>query len=269
MRTRRRHLRRPRPFRAFLIKKLAEYRHYRLDYTVGVLIKLIFFVAMLLSLGAEDTLGLVVRVTAFALWYFAAHILGKLGNIMIEEASLGTLAQILVTRTSLTAFAIVSGLTEAVVSTIWVVPFLVLVAAARLIPIGPVIAALSGLTVAGIALTAVLALGGIIGIGLTLFGVSLAWKQVGSFTEVVIFYMLLFSGFFLPLERVPALIMLLGYASPLYWAVQALTDVVHGVSPMAGWGAMVLLAAGWNGLGLVTTQLLLQKVKGQGTLTHY
>lgn len=259
----------PRRFRASLLKKQAEYRYYRLDYIVGVLIKLIFFVAMLLSLSSHDSRRLLVSVTAFILWYFSAHILGKLGNVFIEEAYLGTLPQILMTRASLTSFAIVAGLTEVVVSTIWVTLFLLLVVVARLVPVGEIAGILSAPTITGFTITAGLALVGVIGIGLTLFGLSVAWKRVGSFTEVLIFYMLFFSGFFLPLQRMPKVVMLSGYASPLYWAVQALANVVDGVSPRGEYIAMVLVAVGWNALGLVITGYFLRRAKAKGTLTHY
>lgn len=258
-----------RTFQGLLIKKRAEYRYYRLDYIVGVLIKFIFFVALLLSVGADDSRRLLVGISAFVLWYFSAHVLAKLGNAFIEEAVLGTLPQLLMTRTGLTRLAVVGGFAEVAVSTVWVSAFLVLVAAARLVPLVKMAALLSAPITVGFTVAGLLCLSGVIGIGLALFGLSVAWKRVGSFTEVLIFYMLFFSGFFIPLERLPATVRLSGYVSPLYWAVRAMTNLLEGLSPVIDYMVMALVAVGWNAVGLVLTGYLLRRAKARGTLTHY
>jgi len=176
------------PLRAAFVKKKGEYRHYLLDYIVDLLIKFVFFVGMLIAYPETQPLEGLVRVSCFILWYLAAHVLAKMSNMLIEEAYLGTLPQILTTKTSLLLYLVAHTIAEVAMSLIWVVGFLAL--AAFLMPFWTALAQLSLWQVGTALVVVVVALVGIVGIGFFLFGLSIKFKQVGSISELLIFIML-------------------------------------------------------------------------------
>lgn len=260
-------LKRSKPLAATLIKKVAEYRYYRWDYFVGLLIKFVFFLAMMTATQPSDSQQLNVRIVGFILWYFSAHILAKLGNVLIEEAYLGTLPQILVTRTSLIRFAIATALAEVLLSTIWVVGFVILVQ--PMLPPGISTTWANPTSVLFTLCISVLCLVGIIGMGLVLFGLSVEWKRVGSFTEVLIFFMLFFSGFFIPSYRLPSAVLIAGYASPLFWSMKALSVSFGQLVIRHTLIFLIAVAVAWVVTGALCTHYFVERAKQKGTLTHY
>lgn len=255
------------PMKAALIKKRAEYRYYAADYLMGVLIKFIFFVAMLLISPTAEPKDLLSRVLGFVLWYFAAHILAKLSNTMVEEAYLGTASQIFVARTSLPVFLATLAMAEILLSTVWIATFLVLAA-----PFTPILSAISQFSpseLGMVLLVFAVTIFGLVGMGLCLFGLSIKFKQVGSFSEVLIYFMLFFSGFFVPVNNFPRFVLALGYLSPLFWAMKIIGDIFHGQIRWKWFVAAMAIGSLWIFLGVVITGTFLQQAKRKGTLTNY
>lgn len=260
-------LKRPRPLAAALVKKVAEYRYYRLDYFVGLLIKFVFLLAMITGVGPGSPEELNMRIIGFILWYFSAHILAKMGNILIEEAYLGTLPQVLVTRTSLMRFATATALAEVLLSTIWIAAFVLIVW--PMLPSGISAMWASARWVMCTLCVSALCLVGIAGMGFVLFGLSVEWKRVGAFTEVLIFFMLFFSGFFIPPHRLPAAILVAGRASPLFWSVKALGIPLGQETASGTVIPLMVVALVWVAAGMLSSRYFIERAKLKGTLTHY
>ena len=245
---------------AALLKKRAEYRRYWLDFAVGLAIKCIFFLGALYAAPAADPRETAVRVFGFSLWYLSAHVVAKLGNMALEEAYQGTAEQLLVTRTrpgQLLAGVVVA---ETLLSALWVGLFL----AVATVLAGPERLWSGAAAVAGRALVFGLAgLLGMIGMGLVLLGLSLRFKQVGALTEVVLYYLLVFSGFFLPGDTLPWALHLLNQLSPLARAVDGVR---------AGWStaaAAGLVSAGWLVAGCAVLYSQWQWARRAGRLGSY
>ena len=255
--------------RAAFIKKKGEYRHYLLDYIVDLFIKFVFFIAMLTAYPETVPLESLVRISCFILWYLAAHVLAKMSNVLVEEAYLGTLPQILTTRTSLLLYLVAHTVAEIVMSLIWIVGFLVL--AAFFMPFGRALVQLSLWQVGAALVVVAVALAGIVGMGLFLFGLSIKFKQVGSISELLIFVMLLFSGFFIPPDHLPRELISVDFVSPLWWFFDLLNRIILrqlvGIQPLFLIQAMV--STGWVVGGLVVTNRLLRQAKMRGTLLNY
>lgn len=253
-------------FRAALIKKWAEYRYYRWDFAVGLVIKLIFFLAMIFAIPAESGQDAAIRVTGFVLWYFGAHLIAKMANLLVEEAYLGALPQVLAARSSIWLFLGVTALAELLLSSIWIAAFVVV--ALVLSPL-PTTAFTQGLFSWNNLVAASAALLGLAGMALTIFGLSIHFKRAGSFAEVLIFFMLFFSGFFVPMEEVPAVILLLSSVSPLYWFVKAIGAFLPGAWVWPPMAALLVCGAGWLAAGAALTRVLLYRATVDGTLTRY
>ncbi|EKP94590.1 ABC transporter ATP-binding protein/permease [Thermaerobacter subterraneus] len=233
--------------RAAWIKKRAEYRRYWLDFLVGLSIKCIFFLGALFAVPGAPPAELALRVLGFGLWYLSAHVVAKMGNMALEEAYLGTAQQVLVTRTHPARWLAATVGVELALSCTWVAMFTVIAAVLT----GPR-ALLSGWgTVGWPALPLALAgLGGMIGCGLVALGLSLRYKQVGSLVEVFLYYLLVFSGFFLPPGAIPVPLKVLNAVSPLARVVDGLRSTWQGgpLGPvlLAAWGvAFLWLGVGW------------------------
>lgn len=226
---------------AALLKKRGEYRRYWLDFTVGLAIKFIFFLGTLYAIPVETGREAAARVFGFSLWYLSAHLVAKLGNAALEEAYLGTLEQVLSTRTRPGILLLGTIVAELLLSTLWVALFLVLATAI----LGPRRLWTGAAAIAAPAAVFGLAgLAGMTGVGLLIMGVSLRFKQVGAVTEVILYYMLVFSGFFLPAGSLPRGFHALNGLSPLAWAVRGVLE---------GWrvfGPACLVAACWLAAGV-------------------
>ncbi|QIA26299.1 ABC transporter ATP-binding protein/permease [Thermaerobacter sp. PB12/4term] len=233
--------------RAAWLKKRAEYRRYWLDFLVGLSIKCIFFLGALFAVPGAPPAELALRVLGFGLWYLSAHVVAKMGNMAMEEAYLGTAQQVLVTRTHPARWLAATVGVELGLSSIWVALF---TAVAALLT-GPNVL-VDGLRAAGwpglpLALAG---LAGMIGCGLVALGLSLRYKQVGSLVEVFLYYLLVFSGFFLPPGATPFPLKVLNAVSPLARVVDGVRSTWQGgpVGPvlLAAWGvAFLWLGVGW------------------------
>jgi len=253
-------------FRAALIKKWAEYRYYRWDFAVGLLIKLIFFLAMMFTIPTGSPEEAAVRVSGFVLWYFGAHLIGKMANLLIEEAYLGTLPQVLASRLSIWAFLGVTAAAEVLLSSVWIAAFILLALPLAPIPAAALAQSLSRWSSLAAALAALL---GLLGMALTIFGLSIEFKRAGSFAEVLIFFMLFFSGFFIPLDRVPPVLEALAAVSPLYWFASGMQQVLAGRPPWTPLAVLLGCSAAWLAAGVALTAVLMRRAAVHGTLTRY
>ncbi len=199
-------------FRAFLARSLALQRRYFADYALGLLVKVFFFTAILYA--SQGSPARPVYVAGFLLWYLAAHLLARMANFFLEEAYLGTLARLLASPHPLAAIVAALSLAELLMALPWIAAL-------------GFYAWLSGVSLAGFGPEALgaglLALIGVWGLGLALLAASLRYKQVGSFTEMLTFYLLLFSGFFVSGEKLPFAVRAVNTLNPLFQAVMALS----------------------------------------------
>ncbi len=253
--------------RAALLKKRGEYRHYHLDYAVGLGLKLMFFLTMLWAYPDFSSAQQAARIYGFVLWYLAAHLLAKMSNLVVEEAYLGTWEQILSSRTSLWTFLLAQGMAELVFSLVWVLPFGLIAMATT--PFRQVWGTLRWASWAIGGGTTVLTVVALLGIGVVLFGISIRYKQIGSLSELLIFALLFFSGFFFPVEQFPFWARHLVVCSPLYWAFQGVQDVLAHRLPILAWKALFLHAIGWGLIGGLVTRFYWRWALRRGTLARY
>ena len=167
---------------ASFLKKRAEYRRYWFDFTVGLIIKFVFFLGTLyaspIQTGKEATL----KLFGFSLWYLSAHLISKLGNTVIEEAYLGTAEQVLSTKTPPWQVLMGVVIAEIALSSVWVVLFFI--CAALMIGFSEILSGILSM-ITEIVVFGGVSLIGITGIGVVILGLSLRLKQVGAVTEVL------------------------------------------------------------------------------------
>lgn len=229
------------------VKKRAEYRRYWLDFVVGLAIKCIFFLGALFAVPGAPPAELALRVLGFGLWYLSSHGVAKMGNMALEEAYMGTAEQVLVTRTHPARWLAGTVFVELLFSAVWVAVFAVIAA----ILTGPAVL-LHGLATVGWSglLLGSAGLAGMVGCGLVALGLSLRFKQVGSLVEVFLYYLLVFSGFFLPPGALPAVLQVLNAISPMARVIDGIRWTWHGgplaLALLTAWAvAFLWLLGGW------------------------
>jgi len=167
---------------------------------------------------------------------------------------------------SIWAFLSVTAVAEVLLSSVWIAAFILL--ALPLSPL-PAAAVAQGLFRWTNLAAAVVALLGLLGMALTVFGLSIEFKRAGSFAEVLIFFMLFFSGFFIPRDQVPQAIEALASVSPLYWFVSSTEQVLPGGRSWTPPTVLLTCSAGWFAVGVALTRLLLRRAAVKGTLARY
>jgi ABC-2 type transport system permease protein len=245
---------------ASIIRKRAEYARYWFDFTVGLAIKFIFFLGIVYAVPLEDPRQAAARLSGFTLWYLSSHVLSKLGNLAIEEAYLGTAEQVLTTRARPLYVVLGVVIAEVLFSAVWIALFLLL--AVPLVGLGTLSEAL-GTMLGPLVVFSGIGLLGMLGIGALVLGLSLRFKQVGAVTEVILYYLLIFSGFFLPPDLLPSFFQLLNGLSPLAWTVQGMQQG-FGLT-----GIALLVSLLWLSVGFVVLALNWRWARKAGRLGSY
>lgn len=245
---------------AFFLKKRAEFRSYWIDFLVGLCIKFIFFLGMLYAMPIQDGNEAVTRIFGFSLWYLSANLVAKLGNSVLEEAYLGTVEQVVSTRSRKWKLLLGLIVSEIIFSLIWVSTFF----GVALVVVG-IPTFLSGVKqIAFIAIAyGFVGLLGMVGVGLVMLGLSLRFKRVGAITEIVLYYLLVFSGFFLPPKFIPETFHFFNVISPLAWFVKGM---LNGVNEIA---YAILVSALWLLLGVVILKSQWNWARRTGRLSSY
>lgn len=245
---------------AFLLKKRAEYRRYWIDFIVGLCIKFIFFLGTLYARPIQDGNEAVTRIFGFSLWYLSAHLVAKLGNSALEEAYLGTVEQVLSTRARTWQLLLGLIVSEICFSLIWVSTFVGM--ALAIVGIGTFWSGVKQTALIAIAYGLV-GLLGMVGVGLVMLGMSLRFKRVGAITEVVLYYLLVFSGFFLPPRFIPETFHFFNLMSPLAWFVKGMLNGGNGIAYAS------LVSALWLLLGVVVLKSQWNWARRTGRLSSY
>jgi len=236
--------------RAFFFRSLAIQKRYFLDYSLGLLIKIFFFTAVIYNSRGSNQQP--IYVAGFLLWYLSSHLLARMANFFLEESYLGTLARLLASPHKPVSLIAAMSITELLVSVPWVLALAVysLFCGVPALHLG-----------AREALVLLFGIVGVWGIGLTLLAASLRFKQVGSLTEMLTFYLLLFSGFFVESSKLPGAVHLINAANPLY---QAISDINNG-----GYIKSALVALFWLTVGLGLFNALYARARKDGSLLNY
>lgn len=112
--------------KAEFLKRLQEQWHYKLNYFSSIVATFIFFLGLVLVVGGDGD-PLLTMVMGFLFWFYGAGIIDEMVIYTVEEAQLGTLEQIFVTRTPVWAMLISKLIAMVTLSTARVVLFLLLI----------------------------------------------------------------------------------------------------------------------------------------------
>jgi len=262
--------------RSEVIRLRGELQYYSFNYLAGVALNLILFAGIYFAVTkASDTSQVNVfnLLVAYLVWYYASDILNQMSLTVIEEALLGTLEQVYISRTPIHLVLLTRALSSLLRTSLFIVVFLIIV-----VPAFDLLEYTAGLGVGDwIALVGIcaVALIGATGLGLTLFGLSILFKRVGAVKVILDFVLLMFSGVFVSVKELP--LALEGAASilPFTWALESLRLLVsHGVPASelvsrGEWLAALAVAAAYLFAGTLIARWCLDAGRRRGALAHY
>jgi len=256
--------------KAEFLKRLQEQWHYKLNYFSSIVATFIFFFGLVLVVGGDGD-PLLTMVMGFLFWYYGAGIIDEMVIYTVEEAQLGTLEQIFVTRTPVWAMLISKLIAMVTLSTARVILFLLLIVLVQqdlLHYIGR--ANWGAIVVVGFFILISLS-----GVGAILFGLTLIFKRIGAFSDIIQYALLFFSGILVPIEQLPGPLRVISYLSPLTYGVRILESIVIDHRPLRAvigsgdWWLLVATSCVFVAIGVATSKWCLRKAKIKGIIGHY
>lgn len=111
------------------------------------------------------------------------------------------------------------------------------------------------------------------GVGVTMSGFSLRYKQIGSIANLFTFIFQFLTGIFVPIRVFPPAMRYIAYCIPDTWAIDSFRSVLMGIEPLFSLQKEILLlfvlAVVFNVLGYLVFNYFERKTKEDGTLTLY
>lgn len=262
--------------RSEVIRLRGELQYYSFNYLAGVALNLILFAGIYFAVTrASDTnqVNVFNLLVAYLVWYYASDILGQMSLTVLEEAMLGTLEQVYISRTPIHFVFLARTLSSLVRTSLFITVFLIVV-----VPALDLLDYTAGLGVADwAALVGIcaIALIGATGLGLTLFGLSILFKRVGAVKVILDFVLLMFSGVFVSVRELPLALQTAASFLPFTWALESLRLLVSNGVPASElvsrgeWLAALVTAAVYLCAGTVIARSCLDAGRRRGALAHY
>lgn len=260
--------------KASFVKHLGEMKYYKLNYSIGILMNFVLIFGILnVTVGGGEVppVAFLKILIGFIVWYYATAIISRMSVLVVEETTLGTLEQILVTQSSLGLVLIVTIFMDILISTLWILIFIIFILPWFHFDL----ATLSSINWPLILLIVLLALISLTGVGFIFFGVSLLFKRIGAISALFQYILLFFTGIFLSTDKLPAILTWFSYILPLTWPLKNLQAViVDGVSfqslcTMNIWIILWLSTFIYTVFGLLIARKCYAIAISQGKLSYY
>ncbi|GAG36760.1 unnamed protein product, partial [marine sediment metagenome] len=190
--------------RSEVIRLRGELQYYSFNYLAGAALNLILFAGIYFAITkASDAnqVNVFNLVVAYLVWYYASDILNQMSVTVLEEAMLGTLEQVYISRTPIHFVLLTRTLSSLLRTSLFIIVFLIIVVPAfDLLDYTAGLGVTDWVAVVGICAIALI---GATGLGLTLFGLSVLFKRIGAVKVMLDFVLLMFSGVFVSVKALP------------------------------------------------------------------
>ena len=243
--------------------ELKQYGLNTLFYNIGMLV---IFIGMFLSVeqsnsGMDMLFGLV-------MWQISSGAIGYLGYVIQDEAMLGTLEQIFMTRTSIFKVFISKIVVNFTFTSIKAyVLFLICFFVFGLQNEPNNMGFKSVLCIILIILFVEISF---YMVGLMFGGMALFFKRVSNVVQLLTYILLFFTNITVPISETPKKIQILSSLVPIRWAMDVIRDVVNGTEIMTkDVVCLILNIVGYCVLGIVTFIFCINAAKKTGRLAGY
>ena len=262
--------------RSEVIRLRGELQYYSFNYLAGVALNLILFSGIYFALTkASDTnqVNVFNLLVAYLVWYYASDILSQMSLTVLEEAMLGTLEQVYISRTPIYFVLMARTLLSLLRTSLFIGVFLIIAVPA--FDLSDYAAGLDVADWAAVAAICVVALSAATGLGLALFGLSILFKRIGAVKVILDFVLLMFSGVFVSVKELPPVLQTVASFFPFTWALESLRLLVSERVPASElmfrgeWIAALLAASIYLLVGTFVARSCLDAGRRRGALAHY
>ncbi|MCK5133799.1 MAG: ABC transporter permease [Candidatus Sabulitectum sp.] len=206
------------------------------------------------------------------LWHVRTGALSYLTMAFEDEAKMGTLEQIMMSRGKITEIFLIKAFITVIFTSIKCLVFFVICAyifgvAEHIFSYGLMWLAIAAIGVIGII--------GFIGLGFGLAGLTLIYKRTQSLPGVLSYVFLFFSGTVVTIEALPPLIQHFAHILPITWTISVLRKIVVNHESIATIIAqkdtmyMIMANVGALIFGIIAFNVLVNKAKAMGKVGHY
>lgn len=206
------------------------------------------------------------------LWHIGTGALGYLTMAFEDEAKMGTLEQIMMSRSKITVIFLFKASITVIFTTIKSLIFFVI--CAYIFGVNEHIFSY-GLMWLAIAAIGVVGIMGFIGLGFALAGLTLIYKRTQSLPGVLNYIFLFFSGTVVTIEALPPVIQHFAHILPITWTISVLRRIVVNHESLATIIAhkdvmyMYIANIGAFVFGIIAFNMLVNKAKAMGKVGHY
>ena len=214
--------------RAELLKFLYDLKKYRFNYTMGligtfILLTGIYWGAKSLSVSGGNATMFV----GIVLWLFASTCISDASNHLFEERYYGTIEQLSITRFSLLQIFMARFFVDLLLSIVEIIVigiplFLIFFPGLGVFFAGVKHAIISLMLIIFLILT-------LYGFGLFLAALGLIFKRVGTFSGILEYLILFFTGIVVPYESMPEVLRIVANILPMGLGIRGLRGLENGV----------------------------------------
>ena len=206
------------------------------------------------------------------LWHIGTGALSYLTMAFEDEAKMGTLEQIMMSRGRITVIFLTKSFITVIFTSVKCLVFFVI--CANIFGVAEYIFSY-GLMWLAIAAVSVIGIIGFVGLGFGLAGLTLIYKRTQSLPGVLSYIFLFFSGTVVTTEALPPVIQYFAHILPITWTISVLRRIIVDHQSITSILAqtdtlyMVLANIGALIIGIIAFNLLVNKAKAMGKVGHY
>ena len=253
-----------------LFGELKQYRMNYIFYNIGLLI---MFTGIFFSFSESrdnSTNAALVLLYGLVLWQLCVSALTYLPNVIQDEAMMGTIEQISMTRTNFVSVlfskVFVSATFDTLKAIILFIVCLFIFNASHLV----YEAGLKNLIVLVIIVCTYACF---YTFGLFFAGLALFFKRVQSIVQIVSYGLLFFTSITAPISQLPTVVQFFSAIIPLTWAVSLIEYVLSGNLSQRNLSTIIvgfiLSSLAFVLIGIIGFKLFMKRAKQSGKLAHY
>ncbi|MCL2398668.1 MAG: ABC transporter permease [Defluviitaleaceae bacterium] len=245
-----------------------ELKQYYMNYVFYNIGLLIIFMGIFYSFSDSDNGMALGMLYALVMWQLCMAALSYLPNVIQDEALMGTLEQISMTRTSifkvLISKVIVSAIFDIVkASVLFFICLFLFNLQGLILEAGSINFLLIGIIIATFVT--------FYAFGLFFAGVALFYKRIHAIIQVISYALLFFTNITVSVDYLPAVIRIISNIVPISWAVRYINMILEGYHGQLNEIVMWYLVSSilFIMVGFIGFRVLLMRAKKLGKLAHY
>lgn len=256
--------------KAEIVMFLGELKQYYLNYIFYNLGLVTMFIGLFYSFNQDSNQKeAAILLIGLITWQLCTSGFTYFVGVIEDEALMGTLEQIFMTRTSIYKVLFSKSLVTCLFNLLKA--FLIFIVCLVFFRCGGVFLDL-GVKAVYISIVIVFTLVSFYLLGLFAAGLALFYKRIQSVAQIINYVLLFFANITIDIQLLPAPLQPIGYVVPIGWAMRIVRGLVSqdGVSIAAGDVLGLLLSTVCFGLvGFIGFKVSLKKAKKFGKLGHY